>query len=100
MQNVIKTALAVAVISVATARLCIDLHETRKKTNGKSPAVQSIWTTIAGSLTLVYAYMHDADPVLIIATWLNTLSASIALAVAISHAKSETAPQAQESDRE
>lgn len=100
MQNIIKTALAVAVIGVATARLCIELHETRKKKDGKSPAIQSTWTTIAGSLTLVYAYVHDADPVLIIATWLNTLSASIALALAISNSKSGSSFKEQETDRE
>lgn len=100
MQNVIKTALAVAVIGVATTRLCIELYETHKRKNGKSPAVQSTWTTFAGSLTLVYAYVHDADAVLIVATWLNTLSASIALAVAISHSKSGSSFQAQETDHE
>ena len=85
MEFSIRSSLAGLAIALSCARNCEQFISLCKARKAKSlQAVDqrvSLLTPAAGAAALAYAHIIHADPVLLVATWLNTTTAVVTLAM-------------------
>lgn len=82
----IKNGLALVVVGLACARTCeqlIQLYRSHQEAPAAAAASRaSLISPVAGLAALAYAHTICADSALLIASWLNTVTASVTVAIA------------------
>ena len=80
MNSVINNGLAVIAVGLACARACEELINLRRRHQGATtqtlPPRTSLLNPAAGFAALAYGHSINADPALLLAAWLHTLTVS------------------------